>query len=540
MPIKSNHREKGITLILGTISLVFLIPMMGLFVDVGILYAVKARLQGSVDGAALAAARALNLGQSTAAQATNAQQNAVNWFYANFPAGTWATSNTQMSTSSVSVFDDPNNTSLRNVTVTASTAVPTWFMRFLNVTSNTLTATGNASRRDVVMMMVMDRSGSMNNNNGCANMRAAAKIFTGQFAAGRDHIGMVEFGDTSWVDSSPTTNFQTVLGYSNASGTANGLIDTINCNDNTGTAQALSLGYNEVYKANYPGAFNILMFFTDGIPNALTLNYQNVMMSTSACRDSTNTPIKSGGSFVTNPPAWTPGWTLGGSSYYANIPAGPIGVVAADDPSGSGSYGIRQYEGYSQSNTNHGTLTSTEAVGCEFTNGASIAPGKGGEENYVDDVQLLPPTDVWGNNLVNNSYNPLTTDPNGNVILSSNPDTGIALNGNNLIFHLAARNAADSAAAQARTNASIPVTIFGVGLGGTSQAPPGYDFMQRITNDPNGDLYNSPALYPPCSQEATCANFPNQPQGTFIFSSNPTELQDVFIRMAGQILRLSK
>ena len=63
----------------------------------------------------------------------------------------------------------------------------------------------------MVVMMVIDRSGSMNSNNGCSNMRSAAKAFTGQFAAGRDRIGMVEFGDTAWVDSDPTTDFQTTL-----------------------------------------------------------------------------------------------------------------------------------------------------------------------------------------------------------------------------------------------------------------------------------------------------------------------------------------
>src|SRR5580704_8966229 len=104
----SKNREKGVSLLLATLSLVFIVPMMGLFVDVGILYAVKARLQASVDGAALAAARALNLGQSTDDQATNAKQNALNWFYANFPAGTWATTSTQMTQSSVQVFNDPN------------------------------------------------------------------------------------------------------------------------------------------------------------------------------------------------------------------------------------------------------------------------------------------------------------------------------------------------------------------------------------------------------------------------------------------------
>ena len=60
--------EKGVSLLVGAISLVFIIPLLGLLVDVGVLYSVKARLQASVDGASLAAARALNLGRSRAVQ----------------------------------------------------------------------------------------------------------------------------------------------------------------------------------------------------------------------------------------------------------------------------------------------------------------------------------------------------------------------------------------------------------------------------------------------------------------------------------------
>ena len=62
---RGKNREKGTSLMLAVISLIFIIPMIGLAVDVGMLYVVKARLQGAVDGASLAAARALNLGQTT-------------------------------------------------------------------------------------------------------------------------------------------------------------------------------------------------------------------------------------------------------------------------------------------------------------------------------------------------------------------------------------------------------------------------------------------------------------------------------------------
>src|SRR5580704_2681715 len=122
-----ESREKGVSLILGIISLVMIIPMLGLSVDAGILYASKARLQSAVDGASLAAARALNLGQTIQEQTANAQQNAVNWFYANFPAGNWSTSNTQMTTSSVTV---TTGTNVRSISVTASSNVPTYFMKW--------------------------------------------------------------------------------------------------------------------------------------------------------------------------------------------------------------------------------------------------------------------------------------------------------------------------------------------------------------------------------------------------------------------------
>ena len=129
-----RNREKGAALFMAVAALVWIvIPMLGLVVDLGILYSAKARLQAAVDGAALAAARALNLGQTTTTQAVSAQQNAVNWFYANFPTGNWATFNTVMTTANVIVINSPSNANLRQVTVTASTSVPTWFMKYLGL-----------------------------------------------------------------------------------------------------------------------------------------------------------------------------------------------------------------------------------------------------------------------------------------------------------------------------------------------------------------------------------------------------------------------
>src|ERR1700691_1772201 len=154
---RKNHRgESGTSLILGTASLIFLIPMVGLEGDTGFLYSAKAKMQASVDGAALAAARSLNLGSTLQSQQSTAAQNALNWFYANFPASTWNSTGTVMSIAgetntnsgfgvsgspavcgavSVCIFPDATNPQLDHVNVTASTNIPTWFMRWFGYTN---------------------------------------------------------------------------------------------------------------------------------------------------------------------------------------------------------------------------------------------------------------------------------------------------------------------------------------------------------------------------------------------------------------------
>ena len=174
-------------------------------------------------------------------------------------------------------------------------------MRWFNANSTVISASGNASRRDVVVMMVLDRSGSMQNAGACSAMMTAAKLFTGQFAAGRDQLGLVSFSDNVYIHSAPTTNFQAVLGYKNNLGSGTGALDTITCAGGTSTAQAISVAYNEVYKMNLPGALNVIMFETDGLPNTLTLNFWDSsasvagIRSTSNCTDKNTKKISAGG-----------------------------------------------------------------------------------------------------------------------------------------------------------------------------------------------------------------------------------------------------
>lgn len=545
--------QRGVSLFVGIASLLVIIPMLGLMIDVAVLYNVKGRLQAAVDGASLAAARALVLGTTTSAQATSAKQNAVNWFYANFPAGNWASTGTVMDQTTVTVADDATNPHLRNVTVTASTNAPTYFMKWLNFGAVTVSASGNASRRDVVMMMVLDRSYSMQLASACGDLITAAKVFTGQFAAGRDRIGMVSFATDVVVHSQPTTNFQTTLGYSNSSGSGTGAIDTITCNGNTNTAQALSIAYNELWKMNMPGAMNVIMLETDGLPNTLTVNFWDSVhtvagiSSSSGCTDTANkTKSASGFGSAAVLPNWSNrvplcglgGGTCGSNNSYlpgnpTQTPAGIVGAVGTTDPGDPGTppnyFLVMQqpYNGNSQGGFNF--INASGSCAFNSNNTPTTAPS---------DLAWLPTTDVYGNQL-----NP------SNAFLGVSLSGGYVQNSGWTNMHNAAQNAADNAAYQMRNGFNLPSPnnstllqpyIFVLGLGGSPGTPPDYVLMQRIANDPNGDNYNIPAKYSACGLEANCVNYPSQPQGTFIFSINKQQLSQAFLQISSQILRLSK
>jgi len=536
---QSNHRngESGTSLFIGTISLVFLVPLIGLFIDVGILYSAKARLQAAVDGAALAAARSLNLGQTTDAQATTAKQNAVNWFYANFPPGNWSTTGTVMTTASVTVQDDPNNPQLRDVTLSASTQVPTWFMRWFNVNSTALNANGQASRRDVVAMMVLDRSGSMCNGHSqpcglgdgtpCDSMLVAAKTFVGEFAAGRDRIGMATFDDKTNISHIPSTDFQTQLGYTNSSGSGTGAIDHIKCGGGTGTPAALSLAYNELYKMNLPGALNLIVLETDGLPNTVVYHYwdgTNFALQGSGCKD-INNKTKSGGgwrsSHLSDERIWMASHSMntGGTGYMSDIPAGAYGEIYANDPSQGN--GIRTlWSPWGVNDTDITADNTTDQTGCNFGT------------NQYGDFAWLPTSDVFGNS-VNpaNAYQSITI-TSGHVPLSGTLSTDWTN------VHAAALNATDNAAYRIRTNANLPAYIFTLGLGGNGDIDK--TLLQRIANDPNADMFNNPPQYTSCATTTGCVNYSTQPQGMFIYSPDSQDLGQAFLKIASQVLRLSR
>jgi Flp pilus assembly protein TadG len=578
-PKARNQKEKGVTLILGTLSMLFIIPMMGLAIDVGFLYAVKSKLQASVDGAALASARALSIGATLSSQTSTAQAHAVTWFNSNFPSGYFGTYNTVMGTNNVNVFAGTGSQAqVRNVTVSAQTTVDTFFMRWLGFGSTTIAANGNASRRTVVAMLVLDRSGSMcaggtqpcagtGNALPCSAMVSAAKLFTGQFAEGSDYIGLVSFSDNAMVQSAPVQNFQTLLGYSNASGSGTGLLDQIGCYGGTATAEGLSLGYQLLYQSNLPGALNVLTLETDGLPNTLTMNFWDStnlvpgLLTTSSCTDQNGKKYTGSGGTGFKTTAEVPPWTTGlnmtstadgflsSNSYYSNVPTGMIGNVSSDDPGATnGFWATLQYFTTSVGNSSKpfnafSYSASSSTYNCSADSDVTVPK----------DIGWFPAADIFGNALNPSAYTyeSVTTDAKGHLTQSGSSPA----NWKN--YHLGVLNATDNAAYNFRSNATIPATVFAIGLGGNSvNGPPDPVLLQRLANDPNGDEFNTTGpltgayagqYYYPCANalekdvySATCTTWSTQPQGTFIYAPNSTYLAEAFLRISSQVLRLSK
>ncbi len=263
-----KRRQRGATLLLFTFLVVLvMMPFIGLAIDGAIVFWTKAKLSAAVDGAALAAARSLSVGQTTQAQAGNATTLGVEYLNADFPSG-WMGITTQFGAGNVDVRDDPNSLRTRLVTVNASVTVPLIFMRLLGQSNLTLGAVGQASRRDLNLILVLDRSGSMNTGGACGIMVAAAKNFLTNFAEGRDTVGLITFQTAANLDFPPSQTFKAGI-------TAK--LNPLICNGNTSSAEALSLAYQQIHTIDQQGALNVILFFTDGIPNGVVANFPQIV-----------------------------------------------------------------------------------------------------------------------------------------------------------------------------------------------------------------------------------------------------------------------
>src|SRR5581483_1830568 len=169
--VNSRRGERGISVAISSLLLIFVIPILGLSIDATLLYVVKTQLQGAVDGAALAASKSLSRGADDAAHKQAATDAAKTYVKLNYPKSFFFSQDVQIDpTNGVNI--DLSVANQRTVTVTATVSEPTLFMRWLNFTATTVAATATTVRKDVNIVLVLDRSGSMSASSSCEPMKA--------------------------------------------------------------------------------------------------------------------------------------------------------------------------------------------------------------------------------------------------------------------------------------------------------------------------------------------------------------------------------
>lgn len=471
-----RSRRKGSALIMLTMMLtVVVIPMVGLAIDGGLGYLVQTRLSASCDAAALAGARSLSNGLTLQSQLASAQTTVNNYLQSNFPTGLYRTSNLTV-TSSI----DETAYKTRTVTVNASITLPTLFMAVLNQPTATITASAQASRRDVNVMLVLDRSASMAMANVCGTMTAAAQSFADQFTNGRDRLGLITFMATPALDYAPTTTFKT------DTPSLDSVLSQIQCGGNTGSAHALWLAYQQLQAINEPGALNLIVFFTDGVPNGVSANFP--VKTQQDTRYGMTNPT----TLATLPPSGCQASTL-------------TGAVAQESNNST----LGWTGGVFSLTTTPVNVTPDPILpspGCLYpsTNGSAMRA----------DVAYIPATDINGN--ATTGYKPSITFPSGPYAGQIRVDEPPAITA-------ASQNAADNAATRIRADSSLVPVIYSIGLGGTGFQPADQTFLMRVSNDPRSPIFN-----------------PAEPAGLFVYAPTADQLENAFNTVASQILRLSK
>lgn len=253
-PQATRNRERGMAIILSALMMFFLIPMVGLAIDVGVLYMLRNKMSAASDAAALGAARGLNVQGTATEQRTAAENSAGAFFSANFPDGLLGTKNRVLTTTFT-----PNDAIL-TVSVKSVVKAPTFFMRALGFTDITVSGYGQATRRNTNLVLLLDKSGSM--GSACSAMRDGAELFVNYMSKEFDVLGLITYGDNAYDDYRPDKNWATGNALVNK-------IKSISCGGNTASIPAMQMGYEQLKKMNQPLARNVLMFFTDGLPNNL-------------------------------------------------------------------------------------------------------------------------------------------------------------------------------------------------------------------------------------------------------------------------------
>ncbi len=270
-----THNQRGAVLIIFGLLLIVLIGFLALGMEVGRWYLVRAELSKGVDAAAMAGAK--NISNPYVTVDTIVQEIGKE----NFPAGYAETPGAGAG----SILFTTKTIDSKNVKVTGNVNAQAILARLFGLNQIPAQSEGVGQKNEVEIMMVLDRSGSMDGTP-LRDLKTAATSFLDYFkeTQDKDKMGLISFATGVTVDQPLTTNFVSAMETKIKAMNATGATNAEHAIDQADGIQ----GFTD--QTGIPGdkrKQQYLIFFTDGHPTAFTgkfrengIDYNAVVMGT--------------------------------------------------------------------------------------------------------------------------------------------------------------------------------------------------------------------------------------------------------------------
>ncbi len=515
--------RRGQVIVMIALLSTFMIALGGMAVDLVLAYTVKTFLATATDAAAMGGVRALERGATYAEQQSEVERVIQLLFDSNFPNGLLLTGNSGRLEQSVAVAGatmDPGAPSMfqidpklkpgiREVRVRTVAEAPTFFMRFFGVNSVTVRSSAYAARRDVNVVVVLDRSASLKNAGAWDDVQEAARKFVQKFDNNRDRVGLVTFGTGGNVDYPLSSGFKTNNAVVNLINT-----QTVPTAAATNSPVGMWLAYSELLRINDPNALNSIVFFTDGQPSAFTSVFKVKNSGTgpkclSTTEEGTLATLQD--TAVWNNPRF---YDIRG---FWKRQAGPApvnnGSTVTDAPQNP------RCSGFSTSNYDYGL--NTELI---FNSSQPWPSTWVVSEAGVPAKEFCIKPGAGGCLGTDADFSYSTNDTR--LFNESTTTSNTTFRGTNV--HNAAKNLILNIAQTARRDEALGgVYIHTIGLGGY-----GYDadagLMKRISNDPSN------------SYGVQIAAADDEPVGSYTYAPNLSEIQAAFDKVRSEVMRLTR
>jgi hypothetical protein len=350
---------------------------------------------------------------------------------------------------------------------------------------------------------------------------------------------MITYGISYALSYAPNMNFKT------SSPTLSGVVNTISCAGGTGTAQAFINGYQQLVNINEPGALNVILLFTDGIPNTVSANYNVNVLDTARNADGVTGPTgpnnsrcfdwERGQRWYRSPPGNT--YTTLGTQSTNWAPHNQVyrgAIYSQEGIAGSGN-SISGIWGTTNTGFTDAALVtrpfpdassnSQYADGypndCWFRGGyGHTGSNQNTGTNYIQyDIAYMPEQDLYGTSLTSaDGFRTINRFPLGH------PYTGkIDMRDRTNIMNTAIV-ATDNVGKRVRANAlgaNINTVVYAIGLGevGNNQ----HTLLRRVSNDRESPIYD-----------------PDKLEGLYVFAPQAADLNAAFVKIAAEILRIAQ